>query len=154
MRRSILLGLILFGIIASSCQKRTVYREFRNFKNYTWERFDKITFEIPVDDADFTADIILSLRHLEEFQYAELPVNVIFTLPSGEERIVEKRIWLKDENGQFKGSVAGSLWDYDEVLWKSFHFNQEGTYTIEIENLIPKVGTPFLVDIGLTVRKN
>lgn len=154
MRRLFLYSLMIFSLTLVSCQKRNVYREFHKFNNYTWGRFDKVTFTIPIDQADFNGDIILSVRHLGEYPYKELPVNIIMTTPSGEERIMEKTIKIRDENNEFIGKVAGNLYDIDETLWNDFNFNRQGTYTIEFENLIPKIGIPAIDDIGLTVRKS
>lgn len=141
-------------LICSSCSNKNIYREFHEFDNYTWNRFDKITFTIPVDDEGVVADIILSVRLLDQFPYDEIPLSIIMKTSSGEERIIEKTIKLKDDKGEFIGSVAGSYWDVEEVLWKSFIFNNKGDYTIEIENYYPHPAMAAIVDIGLTVKKH
>ncbi len=148
---------LLFGLVFSlmfiSCQRNDVYREFHKFENYTWERFDKVKYDVTIEEEGLSADIILSVRYLEQFPYEMLPINIVLTTPSGEERIIEKEIRIRDENNAFRGSVAGSYWDVDETLWKGFNFNKKGTYTIELENIHPRPGVPALVDLGLTVRK-
>lgn len=146
--------LILAASLLSSCQKGVVYKEFHKFDNYTWGRFDKVSFEIPVEEEKISADIVFTIRHITQYPYDNLPVNVILTTPSGEERIMEKDIALKDGENKFKGSVAGDLWDYEEVLWNDFSFTEKGTYTLEFENLIPKMGIPGLVDVGVILRKS
>lgn len=154
MNRPILLFALFSLIILSSCQKKTIFREFHEFENYQWGRFDKVKFEIPIENEGISADITLAVRHLDVYPYNDLPINLILTTPTGEERIIEKTIVLKDESGKFKGSVAGSYWDQEEVLWKSFYFNRKGTYILELENINPKPAIPGLVDIGLLIRKN
>lgn len=153
MRKPLILFTLIFAFGLSSCQKRTVYRQFHEFDNYTWGRFDKVTFTFPVEEDGITADITLSIRYLEQYPYDDLPMNIILTTPSGEERIIERIVKLKDENGKFKGSIAGSYWDQKEVLWKGFYFNRVGIYNIEFENLNPRPGIPALVDIGLIIKK-
>lgn len=153
MRRSTLLLALISMIILASCQKKTVFREFHEFENYQWGRFDKVRFEIPIEEEGISADIILAVRHLEVYPYNDLPMNLILTTPGGEERILEKTIILKDESGKFKGSVAGSYWDQEEVVWKSFYFNRKGTYVLELENLNPRPAIPGLVDLGLLIKK-
>ncbi|MGE5382996.1 MAG: hypothetical protein ACM3PX_06185 [Omnitrophica WOR_2 bacterium] len=155
MKRYILSFFLIASLSMFSCQKKNIYKEFHEFKNYSWGRFDKVTFNIPIDKKSIKseADIVLSIRHLDQYPYDNLPLNIILRTPSGEERVLEKDIELKDSNHEFKGSVAGSYWDYDEILWKGFYFNMEGTYTIELENLNPRVNIPGLVDLGLTVKR-
>ena len=150
--KRILLSLFALFMLAS-CQKGVVYKEFHKFDNYTWKRFDKITFTIPVEQKELNADIVFTVRYITQYPYRNLPVNIILTTPSGEDRIIEKDILLKDEKGEFKGSVAGDLWDYEEVLWPDFQFTEPGNYTLEFENLIPKMGIPGLADIGVYVKK-
>lgn len=152
--RGLTLIIALFSmILLSSCQKKTIFREFHEFENYQWGRFDKLKFEISIEEEGINADIILAVRHLEVYPYDDLPMNLILTTPTGEERIIEKTIVLKDESGKFKGSVAGSYWDQEEVLWKNFYFNHKGTYILELENLNPRPSIPGLVDLGLIVKK-
>lgn len=152
MRTLLIISALAITCGLTSCQKN-IYREFHEFENYTWNRFDKVTFNISLDKADLSGDIILSIRYLEQFPYDEIPMQVNLRTPSGEERIIERTIKVKDDKGNFKGSVAGSFWDLEETLWKSFYFNQEGIYIIEIENINPHVGIPGIVDLGLIVKK-
>jgi gliding motility-associated lipoprotein GldH len=151
--RRFLFIVIITVIGLSGCSKRNIYREFHKFDNYTWNRFDKVVYNMDIKTGDVNAEIILSVRYLEQFPYEEIPIQAILNTPSGEERIIEHTIKIKDEKGNFKGEVAGSYWDLDEVLWKSFYFNQAGKYSIEIENINPYMGIPGIVDLGLTVKR-
>ena len=144
---------LLAIILLTGCRPGRIYEEYHKFDKYTWERFDKVKFEIPVEEAGAEGDIVFTIRHITQYPYPNLPVNIILTTPSGEERILEKDIRLKDENDRFTGSVAGDLWDVEVTLWPGFYFHEAGTYAVEFENLIPKMGIPGLVDIGLYVKK-
>jgi gliding motility-associated lipoprotein GldH len=148
-------GIILFLAISllqlSSCQKAE-FREFHKFENYTWGRFNPVTFNVPVEK-EMNVDIIVTFRHLDQFPYDEIPMYIVMTTPYGEERILDRTLSVKDENGKFKGSVAGNQWDIEEILWKNFYFNQKGTYKIVIENINPRMGMVGLIDLGLIVRK-
>lgn len=143
---------LLTLVIFASCD-RSIYREFHKFDNYTWGRFDKVTFDIPIEK-ETAGDIVVAIRHLDQFPYNEISMNIILTTPEGEERILERTVFLKDANGKFRGSVAGNQWDIEEILWKNFSFHQEGTYRIEIENIHSRMGMAGLIDIGMIVRKS
>jgi gliding motility-associated lipoprotein GldH len=145
-------AIIIVLLMFSACQQGNIYNEHHKFENYTWHRFEKVTFEIPITDAGTKGDIIFTIRHITQYPYPNLPVYIILNTPSGEERILEKDIRLVDGNESFTGDVAGDLWDVEEVLWPGFYFTESGTYTIEIENLIPKMGIPGLVDVGIYVK--
>lgn len=144
---------LLLASLMLSCQPNKVYERYNKFNNYTWSRFDKVRFDIPIEQAGMEADIIFMVRHITQYPYDNLPVNFILTTPSGEERIMEKEIRIKDENGDFTGSGAGDLWDVEEKLWPGFYFTEPGKYTIEVENIFPRTGIPGLMDIGIRVVK-
>lgn len=153
MRKLLILSVLVAATAFTSCQKINLYREFHKFDNFTWGRFDKVKFTFPIEEEGAVADIVLSVRYLDQYPYKDLPMNIILTTPTGEERIIEKTVLIKDDNNEFRGSVAGSYWDVEEVLWKNFIFNKPGNYTIELENLNPRPGIPALVDLGLLVKK-
>lgn len=150
--KKILFPLALLLLFTYSCQQKKIYQERHKFDNYTWQRFDKLTFDIPIEKSGTTGDIVLTIRHITQYPYPNLPMYVILNTPSGEERILEKDIQLVDLTGDFKGDVAGDLWDVEETLWPGFYFTEAGTYKIEIENIIPKMGIPGLVDVGIYVK--
>lgn len=143
---------LLILLAFASCE-RSIYREFHKFDNYTWDRFDKVIFNIPIQK-ETEGDIVVAIRHLDQFPYDEITLNIILSTPGGEERIIDRTIYLKDANNEFKGSVAGNQWDFEEVLWKNFNFNQTGTYRIELENIHPRMGMVGLIDIGMLIRKS
>ena len=151
--KKILLPFLLLLLIATSCQKTKIYQERHIFNNYTWQRFDKLTFDIPIEKGGTTGDIVLTIRHITQYPYPNLPVYIVLNTPSGEERILDKDFYLLDMDGNFKGDVAGDLWDVEEMLWPGFYFTEAGTYTIQLENLIPKMGIPGLVDVGIYVKR-
>ncbi|MBW6491313.1 MAG: gliding motility lipoprotein GldH [Lentimicrobium sp.] len=151
--KNLLYFLILSILLLSSCRPGRIYQEYHKFDNYTWNRFDKIKFEIPIEEAGTSGDIVMTIRHITQYPYSNLPVNIILNTPGGEERILEKDIRIRDYDGKFRGSGAGDLWDLEEILWPSFYFNETGIYSIELENLIPKVGLAGLIDIGIYVEK-
>lgn len=144
---------IFFALFLLTACKGNIYSEYHKFDNYTWNRFDKVKFEIPIEKEGTTGDIIISVRHLDQLPLEELPLNLILVTPSGEERILDKTINLKNEKNEFRGDVAGSYWDVEEVIWPGFYFNNTGTYVLEIENINPKMQIPAIVDLGLIIRK-
>lgn len=148
LRLYLLLSLLIF---TSACQKRTLYREFKEFKNYVWNKPDKISFEIPIKKQGQLANVIFTVRHVGQYPFDNLTIEVNLTTPKGETITLEKEINLKDDKGEFKGDVAGNLYDVEEILWKEIELKDAGTYTITVENIMQRDRIPGLVDIGIKV---
>ena len=47
-----LISVFLVLIFLSSCREPTVFKEYRKLDNNTWNRFDILEFEVPVNEGD------------------------------------------------------------------------------------------------------
>jgi hypothetical protein len=90
---------------------------------------------------------------VEQFPYDDLRFYVILTTPSGEERMREVTIPVRD-NGKMIGMPTGKIYENSIVLWKDISFTDKGKCKISIENLIPKIQTEGIDEIGVVVTKS
>ena len=149
----LLFNLILFlilAVISVSCDKGPVYENYLKMKNQTWDRFDQKLFEIPIEDVSKSYDITIALRNIASFQYDDMPVYVILTTPSGEERMREVTIPVRN-NGKMLGLPNGTVYEARFVLWKGINLADKGKCKISIENMIPKIQTEGIDGIGIIV---
>jgi gliding motility-associated lipoprotein GldH len=140
-------------LILTSCSKTKIYEKRQDFDNYTWNRMKSLFFEVPVTDTETEYNIYLTLRHITQYPYDDLKINVTIYSPSGEERTTMHTIKIKDSQGKFLGSGAGDLWDVELLAKEKMGFNQPGTYKFQIDNLMDYLDVVGLVDLGLRVEK-
>jgi gliding motility-associated lipoprotein GldH len=146
----LLLTIILFTI---SCDRGPVYEKYQKMKNSTWDRFDPKLFEIPVEDPAKNFDINFVVRITNKLVYDELPFYIILTTPAGEERIREIKIPVR-ENGKMIGELKGNIYEASIELWKEINIAEKGKCKISIENMIPKIQTEGIDEIGIVVTKS
>jgi len=147
--------LILFiaiALIASSCSKGPVYEKYLKMKSNVWDRFAIQEFEIPIESEGKSYDITLSVRNTDQFQYDELPVYLILTTSSGEERMREVHMIMR-QNGKMAGTVYGKAFQVQNVIWKSVPITAKGKCKITIENIIPKIQTEGVSEIGIIMTR-
>jgi gliding motility-associated lipoprotein GldH len=150
-----LVSIIIFLALAftfSSCDRGPVFEKYIKMKNFIWDRFDIKMFELPIEDASSKYDIKFVARCVEQFPYDNLQFYVILTSPSGEERMREVTIPVRN-NGKMIGEPTGKIYENSIVLWKEISFTDKGTCKISIENLIPKIQTEGIDEIGIVVTK-
>ncbi len=148
------------GIIASlilsvaffSCDRGPVYESYQKIKNSTWDRFDIRQFEIPVEKEAMICDISIVVRCSESFQYDELPFYVIMTTPSGEERMREVTVPVR-EKGKLILDPETAKTESRLVLWKGINMADKGKCKFTFENMIPKIQTEGIEEIGIVVMK-
>ncbi len=154
--KSVLLILLLFAIsaITVSCGKEgPVYEKYLKMKNSTWDRFDQKYFEIPIDDVTESYDMTFVVRTTGKLAYDEIPFYLILTTPAGEERIREIKIPVR-ENGKMIGELKGNVYETRVVLWQDLSISVKGNCKVSVENLIPKIQTEGIDEIGIVVAKS
>ena len=155
----LLISLVLFFAISISfisCkpgEPATVFEKYIKMKNYTWDRFDQKFCEIPIADIEKSLDIAFIVRHTAKFSYDNLPVYIILTTPAGQEKISEITIPIR-QNGKIITDSTGSLYEIRTILWKSISLTENGKYKISIENMIPKIQTEGIDEIGIVVTES
>ncbi len=141
-------------LILMSCSRGKVYEKFIKIDNYTWARDQVIKFEVPVEDTLSLYDVTIAVRHTSYYAYANIRVNMMITYPSGDMRTKDYNIPIRDKEGNFIGDGAGDLWDITIPALQKVSFPFKGTYIFEIQNVMPLMKTPDIMDVGLTVRKS
>ena len=143
---------LTFILLLTACGNRTVFREYREMENVSWNRFDIQFFEVPVHHGE-VLDFYLFLRHHTNYPYDHLDVNVTFYSPGGEMRSADYHFKLKDKNGNWKADGMGELWDIELPVQQNLRFSKNGTCKVRIENKMTKLETPGIIEIGLIVKK-
>jgi len=145
--------LVTLTVFTISCKHTgPVFEKYLKMKNYTWDRFDQKFFEIPIEETAKNVDITFIVRYNDKLAYNDLPLYIILTTPSGEERIREISIPIR-ENGRLVAVPKSDLYESRVVLWKNLGLPEKGNCKISIENMIPKIQTAGIDEIGIVVTK-
>jgi len=145
--------LLTLAFTISSCNRGPVFEHYLKMKNTVWDRFDIKQIEIPVEKAPVNYDITVVVHCTERFQYADLPFYVILTTPSGEERMREVTVPVR-ENGKLILDPETGKAKVQLVLWKGLNMGDNGICKITFENMIPKIQTEGVDEIGIVVEKS
>ncbi|NVO18693.1 MAG: hypothetical protein HXX13_03285 [Bacteroidetes bacterium] len=145
--------LILISLLAlMSCSKQgPIFEHYMKFDKGNWDRFNKVVFNVPIDKPGESYDITLVLKPDSSFMYDAMPVYVIMNTPAGEERMKDVRIKVKD-GGRIVGDSEEPSLTIKTPLWKSLPFSDKGMLIISIENMIPKIQTPGVKELGIIVE--
>jgi len=152
MRRIVFPAVLLILISLVSCSRGPVFEKYFTFQNNTWDRFNQIHFNFPVEDTESVYTISLILKPSRDFEYPSMPVYIILQTPSGEERMDEVKVQVKQGNTFIETEKDQPLL-YKTVLWKELTITEKGNCKLSIENMVPKIQTLGLEQIGILVEK-
>ena len=148
-----ILLLITISLFSISCFHGPIYEKYLKMKNSTWDRFDPKLFEIPIETPAKNIDIDFVVRITTKLTYDEIPFYIVLTTPAGEERIREIKIPVR-ENGKMIGELKGNVYEKRIELWKEINIAEKGNCKVSVENMIPKIQTEGIDEIGIVVMKS
>lgn len=144
---------LLVVLVLSGCSRSTLFKDYIKLDNVSWNRGNIIEFEVPIDE-NVVSDYFLALRHHTYFSYDYIDVNITFYTPDGEMRSRNYHYNLKNEKAEWKGDGMGELWDINFPIRKNVKFNKSGICKVRIENIMPRMETPGIIEVGLIVKKS
>jgi gliding motility-associated lipoprotein GldH len=147
-KKSIIYGLFIV-LVFSGCKKNNEIITYHKFTNQTWNRFEKINFNIPILNIAKPYDIYFFANHTKDYEFDNLRFNMIMTTPSGEERIKEYKFLVKNSTGNFIGNCNQDSCTESIVLRKGLQFDKKGMLRIEIETLVPRLQIHDLLGVGI-----
>lgn len=146
--------LFVISFLLVSCSgSDIVFEKHQAFEENTWHRFNKLNIDLPVEKTGKMYDIVFSFVHTSQYQYDNLPVHVTINTPSGEKRINEFNIKVRDKEKGFLGKKEADSIRLHKVLWGGFVFNKKGKAKISIEQIIPKYNTHHIKSVGIILRE-
>ena len=152
--KSVFMGVITTLLFLASCSfDSKVFSEYVAIDNMTWNRFNILEFEVPVEQ-DQALDFHLFIRHHTDFPYDKLYVNITFYAPGGDMRSRDYEFDLRDYKGDWLAKGMGELWDLELLVRKEMLFSETGICKVRVENKYPKFDTPGIIEIGLVARKS
>ncbi|MCX6271815.1 MAG: gliding motility lipoprotein GldH [Bacteroidetes bacterium] len=150
--RLLLFSLVLLCLI--SCSGRKVFEQRHTFEQLKWNRFESVFFETDIKDTETNYDISVEIRHHTAYPFANLMMTLAIYSPSGERRIKDIDVLLRNADGTFKAQGNGDLWDITAPVLQGITFSEPGHYKFELENRMSKFDTPGMMEIGLLVEKS
>jgi gliding motility-associated lipoprotein GldH len=139
-------------LITISCSRDDSVAKIRSFVNNTWERFDFVTFDFTIEEEESVHNIYLLLRYNDDFPSEALLINFVMTMPSGEERIRDYKINLKEKDGTLSGVEKAGYHEKVFTIREGMRIAEAGNLNFEIENLMTKFFTPGIVEIGIVME--
>lgn len=147
--RVLLVGILVMLAVTPGCKTSTPNELYHFFQDNKWNRFNKLSFELTVEDASGPVDVIFFGNFTNDFAYETLDFNMILKTPSGEERINEYQLKIKNSDGSFSGKQIQSGYYYELALKRGLSPGKTGKMVIEIENLVPRLVTSGIEGVGV-----
>jgi len=148
--------LFLASVIAlfASCSHSSKFSDSsKDFPDYQWKKGKEVVLSIAINQIIADGKLKLSFRHVDGFQFANLPLEMSIISPSGKTEVANINLLVKKENGESRGDCSGDYCDLDTVIKSHISFPETGTYTFKIKNAVQLASVPNVMEIGVSIEK-
>jgi gliding motility-associated lipoprotein GldH len=148
----IFVGLALFF----SCQKKSVYSDYKALKGSSWHQDSILRFDMTVPDSSKIYNLFLNVRNEGRYPYSNLWVFVKIIPPRGQVINDTIELTLASPEGKWFGHGLGDLYDMQYPYKQTTFFPAPGYYRFEVRHGM-RTEDGFLKgihDVGITLDRS
>lgn len=149
-----LVAIIVVLIFGPGCSGGKKFEQIHHFPGATWHRFDILAFDLPIKNTTAEYTVYAIMQYTDDFGHDRIPLHFIMNTPSGEERIWEQTIVVRDKDGDHTGKRKDGIYELIVPVRSRLQSTVAGTCHITVEQYIPKYDTQGIVSFGLRLSGN
>lgn len=141
-------------LLLTACGQRAVYAEYAAVPDSGWMADSMYVFSWEVTDTAQAYDVLIHLRHKDNYPYQNLWLFVEQAAYNIESQPVRDTIelYLADDHGRWLGSGGNGLLNMPVLYRQSYHFPAQGVYTLTIQQGMRTDLLRGMSDVGVEVR--
>ncbi|OIQ41381.1 MAG: gliding motility lipoprotein GldH [Bacteroidetes bacterium MedPE-SWsnd-G1] len=132
--------IVFLGIAIISCDSNRVFDEYKSLDNDIWLKKKPVSFNVQVDDTITTNNLFINLRNNKEYEFSNLFIIAQINFPDGFRVIDTLEYEMTDKEGNFLGTGYTDIKENKLFYKENVRFNQQGQYTIKVEQAMRKIG--------------
>ena len=144
-----LMFLMLVIALCQSCNSDVLVDTFETIPNQNWTYAKPIKAKVNITDHQKSYQINVHYRHSLDYKYANIWLRFQIIGPDKKSHIERKEFQLALPNGEWLGKGSGSLYSYELAYKDHYKFDQNGGYTIIVEQNMRDNPLTGVNDVGL-----
>lgn len=145
----LLTGVVLFP----SCDPHRVYEQYEAIPENRWDRNHIVRFEVNITDTLTPHNLYVDIRNSGKYEMANLWLFIRTISPQGIEILDTLQCVLADEDGRWRGSGLGDIFDLQIPFKSSVVFPYSGIYVFEYEQGMRTSVLSGIRDMGLRIER-
>ena len=152
MRNLIVIALVSV-LVLTACQDQPYFQQSFTFKNNTWARKNRPSFNVEIKDTSKAYNFILTLRTSTSYAYSNVWVYLNSKSPDKAYAREPFEIKITDEKGRWLGKKTGSIVE-NRLVFRNRKLAKPGIYTFVFEQGITKKVLYNVLDLGLEIEES
>lgn len=154
MHQFAMLCLLMIVFFSVGCDRNKVFEENRDMPNYVWEADNTLLFETEIKDTDLLYNLLVNIRHSGLYKFSNIWLKVKLRDEDSTHLIDERfEILLAEKSGKWLGDCSGDICDLQATFRAKYQFNEAGTYTIVLQQIMRQEALPAIMSAGFRIEK-
>ncbi len=147
MLRSVTLSLMVLAFM--SCTHKPVFSSYKAISNQSWDADSVVCFNVDIEDTTLAVQLILQVRHNDNYPYQNMWVFVDKTSPDHHTTTDTIEFYLADQRGRWLGSGAGNVRLMPVLIDEHYTFPVKGVYNFAVRHGMRTTQLQGIQDIGI-----
>lgn len=122
----------MLAIILVSCGPKVIFSKTVSIDG-PWKYNDSKSFEFEILDTLLPYNLVLEVRHAEDFSFENVYVNITTTFPDATKTTRPLSLQLADNNGYWQGNCSSGTCLTNIPLAEAAYYQKPGKYTLDFE---------------------
>ena len=137
-------------VLVAACSSRTAYSEYHNVPLDGWDKDSALVFEVAVQDTLAAYNLVLSVRHGQEYPFQ----NIWFFVENGLTGQTDTlEYYLADQRGRWLGNGFGDKHEMPCLIGQNVRFSHARPYLFKVRQGMREDRLSGITEVGLTVEK-
>ena len=137
----------------TGCSHQPVYERYYDVSHQTWDMNDTARFEVEMTDTLGHYDVLLHIRHTNDYPYQNLWLFTRSMAPDSSLAVDTLSCYLADNTGQWLSDQTFSTFDMPLLYMENIRFPKKGMYQFEIRQGMRDSLLQGIRNIGLSIVK-
>lgn len=152
MTRQTIIILLTVSLLCG-CTRGVVYSGFKDVSPVAWNKDSSVTFTFHVTDTVQPYNVLLNVRHQDNYPYQNMWLFLTTTDPSGTQMSDTIEFYLADERGKWLGNGLNGHVSMPVLYEQNYLFADTGTYSLSIRHGMRTDELRGVSQIGLEIQE-
>ncbi len=147
------LVLLTSSLLLAACTRGVVYSEFKDVSPFGWDKDSAVTFTFRVTDTLQPYNVLLHLRHQDNYPYQNMWFFLTSTNPQGTVTSDTIEFYLADDRGRWLGNGRNGHVSMPVLYEQNYHFADTGAYTLSVRHGMRKERLRGVCQVGMEIQE-
>lgn len=137
-----------------ACSHNVIYSSYQDIPLSGWDKDSVLSFPVMVDDSLATYDVVVSVRHGQNYPHQNLWFFIGGFGPEGAFPADTLEYYLANDRGRWIGNGIGDKHEMPCLIHQNFRFPRTGEYTFFVQHGMRDDLLRGVSEVGLIVEKH